>query len=141
MDGDAITIEVAGKPQGKGRARAFLMHGKVIHTTPPQTRSYESLIQGAAVDAMKSRERFEGPVSLSLIAIFDIPTSYSQKKKNEAMCGVIKPTKKPDLDNVYKAWADGMNSVVFKDDVQIVSCEMTKKYGPQAKVVAIVRPL
>ena len=138
---DAVTIEVAGKPQGKGRARTFRRGNFIGHYTPENTRTYEGLIRSAALDAMGSRARFEGPVELRLTAIFDIPESYSRTKKSEAMAGVIKPTKKPDLDNIIKAFCDGMNGVVFKDDVQIVRGEYAKKYGPQAKVVATVVPL
>lgn len=136
-----IRVEVAGKPQGKGRARAFRRGNMIGHYTPENTRTYEGLIRSAAIEAMNGRTRIEGPVELRLNAIFDVPDSYSQRKRSDALAGNIKPTKKPDLDNIIKAFCDGMNGVVFKDDVQIVHGEYVKKYGPQAKVVAIVIPL
>lgn len=136
-----IRIEVAGKPQGKGRARSFRRGNFIGHYTPENTRTYEGLIRSAAIEAMNGHGRIEGPVELRLTAIFDVPESYSRTKRSEALAGVLKPTKKPDLDNIIKAFCDGLNGVVFKDDVQIVRGEYAKKYGPEAKVVALVVPL
>ena len=49
--------------------------------------------------------------------------------------------KRPDLDNIVKAWADGMNGVVYRDDALIVRKVAEKRYGPQALVAVTVRPL
>jgi Holliday junction resolvase RusA-like endonuclease len=141
MAGEAVTIEVAGKVQGKGRARSFRRGDFTGHYTPKETRSYEGMIRFAAQEAMKGRGRFEGPVSVSVVVVFDIPVSYSKKKKAEALGGALWPTKKPDSDNLEKLVHDAMNTVVFKDDAQIVRSECTKKYGPAPKMVATVTPL
>lgn len=137
---DAVTIHLAGHPQGKGRARSFIRNGHVAHYTPDKTRSYESMIRGAAMDAMGQAAPILTPVAVHLRAVFDIPASYSKAKRAAALTGELLPAKKPDLDNVIKAWLDGMNGVVFKDDVQVVRGEYAKVYGPQPMVVVTVRP-
>ena len=44
-----VLIELPGVPQGKGRPR-FARRGKFISTyTPETTRTYESMLQGAAL--------------------------------------------------------------------------------------------
>lgn len=138
---DPVTITVQGPPQGKGRARAFVRGGRVGHYTPQKTRTYESLIFGAAVDAMGDRPPFEQAVEFTLRAIYPVPASWSKRKQQQAITGEIKPGKKPDLDNVAKAWNDALNGVCYRDDSLICRMTLDKRYGPQALVVVTVRPL
>lgn len=136
---DPVTISLSGDPQGKGRARAFLRGGHIGHYTPEKTRSYEGMIRTAAMDAMGNKPPIDAPVEFVMRAIFAIPASWSQRKRDAALVGDIKPGKKPDLDNIAKAWNDALNGVVYRDDSLIVKATFEKRYGPQALVVATVR--
>lgn len=136
---DSVTITVAGDPQGKGRARAFRRGNFVGHYTPEKTRTYEGIIRSIAMDAMTGRLPIEVPVEIELSIIFAVPASWSQKKRALALAGEMKPAKKPDADNVIKAFTDAMNGVVYKDDVQIVKGVFCKVYGPAAMVCATIR--
>ncbi|WP_022719921.1 RusA family crossover junction endodeoxyribonuclease, partial [Rhodopseudomonas sp. B29] len=126
---DPVTIIVAGDPQGKGRARAFRRGNFIGHYTPEKTRTYEGIIRSLAMDAMSGRLPIEAPVEIDLSIIFAVPASWSQKKRAQAIAGEIKPAKKPDADNVIKAFTDAMNGVVFKDDAQIVAGRFAKLTG------------
>jgi Holliday junction resolvase RusA-like endonuclease len=134
-----ITFALAGEPQGKGRARAFRRGNFIGHYTPDKTRSYEGMIRTAAMDAMAGKPPIDVPVEITLSAIFSVPASWSQKKRAAAITGEIKPAKKPDLDNVIKAWTDAMNGVVFRDDCLIVKGSFAKAYGPAPLVAVTVR--
>lgn len=136
-----VTISLAGVPQGKGRARAFLRAGHISHYTPEKTRTYEGMIRTAAMEEIGNKEPFDCPVEFVLRAIFPVPTSWSDKKRQRALTGEIKPGKKPDLDNITKAWNDALNAVVYRDDSLICRMTLDKRYGPQALVVVTVRPL
>jgi Holliday junction resolvase RusA-like endonuclease len=138
---DPVTVSLVGVPQGKGRARAFLRGGHIGHYTPEKTRTYEGMIRSAAMDEIGNKPLFDCPVEFVLRAIFPVPTSWSGKKRQLALTGGIKPGKKPDLDNIAKAWNDGLNSVVYRDDALICRMTLDKRYGPQALVVVTVRPL
>lgn len=138
---EPVTITLAGAPQGKGRARAFLRAGHIAHYTPEKTRSYEGMIRTAAMDAMGNRLPFDQPVEFVMRAIFPVPTSWSGAKRDKALTGAIKPGKKPDLDNIAKAWWDALNGVAYRDDSLIVKATFEKRYGPQALVVATVRAI
>lgn len=138
---DPVTISLAGAPQGKGRARAFLRGGHMGHYTPEKTRSYEGMIRTAAMEALGEREPIDAPIEFVLRAIFPIPASWSNRKRNQAIVGEIRPGKKPDLDNIAKAWNDALNGVVYRDDSLIVRSVLEKTYGPQPLVVVTVRPL
>lgn len=138
---DPVTINLVGVPQGKGRARAFLRAGHISHYTPEKTRTYEGMIRSAAMDAIGNKPPFDEPVEFVMRAIFPVPASWSTKKRTAALTGEIKPGKKPDLDNIAKAWNDALNSVVYRDDSLICRMTLEKRYGPQALVVVTVRPL
>ena len=136
-----ITFCVPGHPQGKGRARSVMRGGHIAHYTPEKTRSYESIIRGFAYEAMLKAIPFDGPVEVVMSAIFDIPASWPAKKRAAAMCGDIKPTKKPDIDNIIKAVVDACNGVVFRDDCQIIKGQYAKAYGPQPLIAVTVNAL
>lgn len=138
---EPITISLAGVPQGKGRARAFRRGNHIGHYTPEKTRSYEGMVRTAAMAEMVGRLPIEGPVEFVMRAVFPVPTSWSGRKRHQAIVGEIKPTKKPDLDNIAKAWNDALNSVVYADDAQIVRMQLEKRYGQASMVVVTVRPL
>ena len=138
---DPVTISLLGDPQGKGRARAFLRGKHIGHYTPEKTRSYESMIRGAAMDALGKRLAFDQPIEFTMRAVFPVPASWSEKKRQQALLGILKPGKKPDLDNIAKAWNDALNGVVYRDDSLIVRMTLDKRYGPQALVVATVRAI
>jgi Holliday junction resolvase RusA-like endonuclease len=134
-----VEISLAGDPQGKGRARAFRRGNFIGHYTPEKTRTYEGMIRSAAMDAMAGQPPIDVPVEIVLSAIFPVPPSWSQKKRAAAIAGEIKPAKKPDIDNVIKAWTDAMNGVVFRDDCLIVKGSFSKVYGPAPLVAVTVR--
>lgn len=98
--------------------------------TPAKTVAYEGLIAMAAQRAMDGRALFDGPCAIFIDAVCSIPASWSLKKRAQALDGAIWPTKKPDADNITKAVCDGLNGVVWADDVQAVDQRIRKVYGP-----------
>ena len=138
MTSPAIVITVPGQIRGKGRPRFVRATGRTY--TPEATRSYEAVLKFAAVEAMAGRAPIEGPVRLLMVATFDVPTSWSKKKRIAALAGDIKPTKKPDADNVIKL-TDALNQVVWRDDAQVVECRLIKRYGNQAMLQVQVEAL
>lgn len=135
-----VTISVLGPPQGKGRARSFVKPGGHIgHYTPTATRDYEAMIRAAAQREMGNKPPWSQPARMTMRAIFPIPASWPAKKRHAALVGDIWPAKKPDLDNILKAWKDALNGIVYTDDALVVRVELEKRYGPQALVVATVR--
>lgn len=141
MMADPVTVVLSGDPQGKGRPRAVVRGKFATMYTPAKTRTYEGMIRTAAMDAMAGRDPISVPVEIELRAVFAVPPSWSQKKRAAAITGEIRPAKKPDIDNVIKAWTDAMNGVVFADDCQIVKGTFSKVYGPAPLVAVTVKPL
>lgn len=125
-----ITFLVEGKPQGKARARTFYDKrvGKMRSVTPEQTKSYEDLIRWS-YKAAGGQYMGKKLISVDIQAFYPIPQSLSKAKRNDAINGNIRPTTKPDCDNVIKAVLDALNGVAYYDDKQVVSVSCNKYYG------------
>src|SRR3954464_15716153 len=108
----AVTIRLAGEPNGKGRPRISTRNGMVRNYTPEKTRNYAAALRMAAEAAMTGRAPFDGPVAVMVSASFAVPASMSKKKRLDCLSGALHPTKKPDIDNIAKHF-DSLNGVVW----------------------------
>lgn len=136
-----IEFIVPGQPVPKGRPK-FARRGKrVVAYTPAKTAAYESLVQRVAEAAMMGREPSERPIKLVVNLAFEVPASWSKKRRALALAGQIRATKKPDADNVLKGLKDGCNGIVWKDDAQVVCIELWKAYGATPSAAVSVHEL
>jgi Holliday junction resolvase RusA-like endonuclease len=130
---------VEGTPIGKGRPK-FARRGNFVSTyTPTKTRYYETLIAEAARQAMGSSESLKTPVAAYIYITVPIPQSYSKKRSTACLDGLERPCKKPDIDNIIKAFLDSMNGIMYDDDTQVVSLHSTKRYGTVGMVEVLVK--
>lgn len=137
-----VKFTVPGAPVGKGRPRVATRGGRFAQMyTPEKTASYENLVALAAQTAMAGRGLIEGPVDVDLVILLPIPVSWSKKKKQAALQGLVYPTKKPDIDNVEKAIFDAINGVVWHDDVQVCDVSKRKRYAEVPGVHVVVTPI
>ncbi len=77
----------------------------------------------------------------NIIAYYPIAKSTSKKKRQQMLAGLIRPTKKPDLDNVIKSILDALNKVAYHDDTQIVSLSMEKFYSDSPRVEVTINSI
>lgn len=131
-----VQVVLAGEPRGAGRPRFARATGRAY--TPANTRSYQSDLKYAAQEAMQNEPPLEGPLTVVVVAIFPVPSSWSAKKRTAALSGSIWPTVKPDADNVLKQ-LDSFNEIVFRDDKQIVDARIVKRYGDRPRLIIEVR--
>ncbi|UGA38202.1 RusA family crossover junction endodeoxyribonuclease [Chromobacterium haemolyticum] len=82
-----------------------------------------------------------GPADVEISMFLPVPTSWSKKKQAAALQGQVYPTKKPDADNVIKAIFDGINGVVWVDDVQACDIVVRKRYADKPGVEVTVREI
>lgn len=120
---------VPGTPQGKARARTVTSNGKTHSYTPEKTVRYEADISAAFRTAYPGAKPAKGAMEIKLTAVFPVPVSWPVKKKQAALAGMLKPTVKPDCDNIVKVVADALNGLAWEDDKQIVYATIEKKYG------------
>ena len=120
---------VLGAPRGKERPRAAKLRDRTVVYTPKKTRDYEREIATAYLT--QCRGMFSGAVSVTICAYFQIPKSTSRKRVLEMIADEIKPTKKPDADNIAKAVCDALNGVAHKDDACVVQLNVEKFYAKE----------
>lgn len=132
-----IVIELAGAPLGKGRPRFMRATGHAY--TPEKTRNFESNLLLAAQDVMAGRVPMEGPLSVRVQAYLPIPKSWSKKKQAGALLGAIRPTSKPDWENLAKM-LDAFNKIVWCDDSQVVDGFVCKRYSDRPRLRVEVEP-
>ena len=123
----SIAFEIPGKVQAWQRTGTGL-HG---HFTKPETRAYENLVKLGAQEAMAGEPPMEGPVRVLIQVWIGIPNSWSARKKTAAM-GVL-CIAKPDADNCAKSVLDGLKGVAYRDDVQVSSLNVQKRYGARPR--------
>ncbi len=132
-----FTIVMAPKGQKRARGRAFLVGGRAIAGKPrkdgDQLQEEEKIL--ALLYEHRPVEPLDGALLLGVKAYLPIPASKSKKWQAAAAQGIIRPTTKPDLDNILKHLKDCMNGVFWVDDKQIVGYlpETGKYYGSPAR--------
>jgi len=88
---------------------------------------------------MGAQKPLETSLSVYLYIRVSIPQSYSKKRSEACLSGAERPAKKPDIDNIAKAFLDAMNGTVYLDDTQVVELNLKKIYSTVAGVdVAIM---
>ncbi len=124
-----IKFEIPGEAKGKGRPKFFRRSDFVGTYTPEKTASYENLVKLCFKKEYPSLEIITGAVEMRVTVNTAIPKSYSAHKRKLAIFRSIRPTKKPDLDNIAKIIADSLNGIAYEDDKQIVSLTIHKYYS------------
>jgi Holliday junction resolvase RusA-like endonuclease len=121
-----VVLELPGPPKGKGRPRTRVVPGQggrpafATIYTDAETKSYEAMVRYAGEQAMAGRHLIEGALRVHVYSVFPIPASWPRKRQAAADEGYIRPTGKPDVDNIIKAGFDSLNGIVWRDDAQIV---------------------
>ena len=124
-----VTFKVDGKPEGKGRPR-FARRGNFVTTyTDNKTKTYENKIRDIAMVAMGASKPLTTPLEAFIYISYPVPAFYSKSRTKDCLEGMERPTKKPDIDNVIKAFLDSMNGIIYVDDTQVVELHSTKVYG------------
>lgn len=128
-----VKFIVPGEPKGKGRPIFARKTGRAI--TPKGTVAYEDLVR-MEYFRQCAEERFPdgSMLDMRIVAYYSIPKSASKKRRGMMLDGRIRPTKKPDMDNVIKIVADSLNNIAYHDDTQIVDCQCRKFYSEKPRV-------
>lgn len=132
-----IEFEVPGEPRGKERHRT----GRYGTYTPSKTVEYEKTIQKAFRSYWDIPELpfpAKKPLVASITAYYKIPKSKSKSTKLEMLSDKIRPTKKPDVDNIAKVVMDALNGVAWKDDAQVVNLHVCKFYALDEPYIHVI---
>lgn len=129
-----VRLNIPGPPIAKQRPRL----GKGGHVyTPTKTKVYEEICRLS----YGNRYYFETEnISIKIMFKFEVPKSYSKKKKQDALEGKIRPSK-ADIDNYIKSVLDGLNKVAYKDDRAIYSVYAEKIFADKSETIVEIESI
>lgn len=135
-----VRFVIVGPPMGKGRPRFNTKTGHAI--TPDKTANYETLVKW---EYQRQCEGFrfddDAMLDMRIIAYYPIPKSGTKTVLEQKRRNRLRPTKKPDCDNVVKIIADSLNLLAYHDDAQIVDCQVRKFFSEEPRVEVIIRQI
>ena len=133
-----MKFEILGKPVAKQRPR---LSKQGFAYTPSKTVNYENLVRYTFQSEFPNHKPFEGIIEANIIAVFEIPKSYSKKKREEIKNNYNLYPHKSDCDNIAKIILDSLNGIAYRDDAQVAMLSVNKIYGEQAKVIVELKEI
>ena len=126
-------FKIPGKAQAKQRPR---MGRSGIVYTPKETLVYENYVKMCYSDYAKEFGwlPYENQVRAEIEVLVAVPKADSKTKKKAKIEGMIRPTVKPDCDNLAKSILDSLNGLAYHDDKQVVEWSVKKYYAENAEV-------
>ncbi|HEY3315198.1 MAG TPA: RusA family crossover junction endodeoxyribonuclease [Bacillota bacterium] len=141
MNAREIRFTVEGQAVGQQRTGACVVNGHAKVYEQKKSRGYKTLIREKALQVRRPA-LLEGAISLTVKEFRMVPKSFSAKKRQLALAGVIRPTTKPDWKNLFWAVEDSLNQIIWRDDSQVVDPgESGKWYGEPPRVEVVIRCL
>lgn len=136
-----ILITIPGEPCAQGRPRISTAGGFPRAYDPAKSRNYKAFVKLIAQEEIPVQgwRYTELPLAVTITAYMSIPSSKSKKFKQAAALGVERPTKKPDIDNIFKCVTDALSGIAYKDDKQIVAATVNKWYAEVPRVEVLIR--
>ena len=137
-----IHFTIPGKPFGKQRPRVAC-RGKFSKAyTPKETIAYENLVElFYAQEANGEMFPADAELAIKITAYYEIPKAASKAKREKMLSGEIRPTKRPDIDNVAKVIYDSLNMVAYHDDAAIVEARISKFYSDYPRVEVTIKQI
>lgn len=153
-----IKFVIPGEPFGKLNQRPTMIGGHARAYSPKENNMYMDRIIGIINrDHVFDKDLIypkDTPVQITIIAFFKIPDSHFKHYKRENVWrydqegqmmieGRIRPTKKPDLDNISKVICDGVSHQgrIWNDDCQVVMELHMKYYDVNPRVEVTIEEL
>ena len=123
-----VDFIIPSAPTPKSRPRFNTNTGRAF--TDNKTRVFENIVSLA----YGARHYFDDSyIRIRMKFKFEVPKSYSKKKRIEALEGKIRPTK-ADIDNYIKSVLDGLNGRAFKDDRYVYAVLAEKEYSEEVGI-------
>lgn len=128
----SVSFTIPGKPYAKKRPRFSRRNGRAFD--PAENAAYENTVAQIALPHFQ--KPLEGPIRVTIYAVFAVPASWSKKKHDAHL---HRPhTQKPDFDNIGKAICDGLNRIAWIDDGQVSEATVRKTWGRTSQTHVIV---
>lgn len=140
---EALTLTVYGIAQPAGSKRAFVhQHTKRVVVTDDarQSRPWKQEIAATAHAAMNGRELYAGALELRVTVYVPRPLGHFGKRGLKDSAPVY-PTTRPDLLKLARAIEDALTGIAYRDDAQIVTETIVKRYDDAPRVEITLAPM
>lgn len=146
VTGDPVRIVVQGPPKALGRNRHRIVKKRdrsqfVTNYMPAQSAKEQSTIRQIASIAIGNRPPLDGPVELKVVAYMPIPASWSQRKQADAVADKVRPTGRPDADNILKNICDSFQGIIVRNDTIFTDTSIWKRFSLRPRLVIECRLL
>jgi len=136
---ETIAFTVLGEPSPEGSTRAFYIPklNRTV-TTHQNQASLEAWRNRVATEAQRTLEGREwtsdtsSAYALEVDFVLPRPPSVPAHRR-------VHPTVKPDIDKLVRAINDALTRILFPDDCQVISVNMTKCYEGERRPGAYIR--
>lgn len=142
----SLTFTVAGDPQTKGSAKAFVVWAHVLEAvdrfrksgkriTPrafitndnPNAKAWQETVMDAALEARRGGPLLAGELMAGALVV-DLVFHLARPLKIRS--SIVSHTTRPDVDKLARCVLDGLTGVVYADDGQVVAVRLSKQYAP-----------
>ena len=134
---NVLTFEIPGDVQAQQRPKFSRYGNNVSVRDPKESKDYKSFVRLVASQVAPETLITED-IKLTIDVYRKMPKaiSNSKKKLQQALNGELRPTTKPDIDNLAKGIKDGLSKVIWRDDSQVTELVARKWYSdnPRAEV-------
>lgn len=143
---DPIRIVIAGPPKALERNRHRIVNKRdgsrfVSNYPAPESAKEQSTIRKEAWVVMGNKPPLDCPIDLRVVAYMPIAASWSKKKRAAALADQIRPSGKPDADNILKLLSDALKEIIWRDDALVTECVIWKRYSDRPRLLIEVRAL
>lgn len=122
---------IKGKPVAQKRPR-FVRRGRFVQVYDPKSsKDYKQLLKD---NCQYSGEPYDKPFALTIHVYANIPSSFKKADKEKAEQGLIRPAKKPDVDNYAKGIMDALTGIVWVDDNICLDLIVKKFYSKEPRI-------
>ena len=119
-------------PVAQARPRATRMGKGIRLYDPKKTADFKKELRLLA--QAEHVEPLQDALSVEIWFYRAVQKSISKKEHIRRTTGCVRPTVKPDIDNLCKATLDSFNGILWKDDSQIVDLNTHKYYSENPRI-------
>lgn len=128
-----VEVVIYGEPVSQSRPR-FRRVGKGVSTyDAPKIAKYKKHVAECAKEQYKD-EPLKGVLRVDIGVYRGMLKSFTKKQRLDAQNNVLRPYKKPDVDNYAKGVLDGLNEIIWADDGQIIELHVFKRFDEVPRV-------
>lgn len=130
-----VSFVIPTAPLGKERPR---LAGKGAIYTPTKTKAYENFIKGCYIEQCGDVSFGARSIKMDVKAYVPLISKLKKAEREAALRGELKPTAKPDADNILKAILDALNELAYDDDRAIYKISVERIYSDEPRTEVLI---